>query len=120
MTKPSNTTIAIASLSVISAVLLFGWVLPEYPYTRRLSPSQAESLLEEYNKLMLSLTISLSKDPDFKPVYTDAQRMIDIRTKLTRAGYTFTSIPYDTTLRSAIQYPSYEGYGSKKLLSITA
>lgn len=43
----------IAILSVFSAILLFGWVIPDVPYIRRIKADEADKLFDEYKKLYI-------------------------------------------------------------------
>ncbi len=81
--------IAITALSVLSGVLLLGWVLPDYAYTRRLSKDKADALLDEYKKLYLKNYLGIKADPNKYPVLSkeEQNRWNEIELALIKAGY---------------------------------
>ncbi len=83
--------IVIGGLTVISALFFIGWVLPEYPYTRRLSQRRAEELLNEYTTILTRYWEELQNSEDRQSVIpkNENDRLQQIEKKLTAAGYRF-------------------------------
>lgn len=106
-----NKNIALISVSVLSAIFLFGWVVPNYPYTRRLSPDKAKELLEDYKKLYLKNWLGIKENPNKFPILNkeEQDRWNEIKLKLTMAGYTMDVSVNDSTkeVESSLGYPKY-------------
>ena len=79
----------IAILSVFSAVLFFGWVIPDVPYIRRMKAEEATALFNEYKKLYIQnwSFLWIPKTDKKKLTPAEAARMEDLRFQLILAGY---------------------------------
>lgn len=79
-------------LSAISGLFFFGVLIPDYPYSRRLTLDQAKTLYEEYKKLVLKL--AQQKISNAPISQEDSNRLFYLQTTLTKAGFTFCAVPY--------------------------
>lgn len=93
-----NKNIAIASLGLLSAILVLGWVLPKVPYSRRMSAKKAEDLWKEYLNIVQKDVIGLN----------DSIRKDEISRKLASAGYTIVEDRGEgNKVVRPLLYPSY-------------
>lgn len=82
----TNKYVTISALA-LSAIFLFGWVLPEIPYTRRLTKEQADKLKEEFKTLYLKNWMHIEDDSLPALSKTESERWSFIKNKLQLAGY---------------------------------
>lgn len=92
-----------------------GWVLPDYPYTRRLSLAEADRLFEELKGLLLQTANELKKNSSYTPPVEVSKRIMLLHTKLNQAGYNYMGVasPVDadtyTKIVGRLQPPLYAG-----------
>lgn len=108
-----NKNIALVSVSILSAIFFFGWVVPDFPYTRRLTSDKAKQLLEEYKKLYLINWTGIKLNPNKWPILNKEQqdRFNEIKLKLTKAGYIIDVSVNESNgiVDSNLGYPKYAG-----------
>lgn len=106
MTKERIITIGLGSLA---AIFLVGWVIPDYPYTRRISVKKAEELKDEYKKLYFKNYLSVKDNSLPKLTKQESDKMLDIMKKLMTAGYRLDISVDDATkdIMSSLVYPKY-------------
>ena len=95
--------------SALAAVFFFGWVVPDYPYTRRLSKEKADALLQEFKKLYLKNWMNLKDNSLPKLTTEENARWEEIKRKLIMAGYDMKiDINKETAqVESSLGYPKY-------------
>ena len=105
--KITTTQIALISLGTLSAVLLFGWVLPDFAYINRLSKDEAKALANDF-KLLYEKNSLHTKDSS-APKLTEAEltRWAEIKLKLIKAGYNMNVSESNGQLGLGLEYPKY-------------
>lgn len=95
--------------SALAVIFFFGWVAPDFAYTRRLSKEKADVLLQEFKKLYLKNWLNVRDSSLPKLTAEESARWNEIKKKMIMAGYKMDVSVNESTaeIESSLSYPEY-------------
>lgn len=101
--------IATIGLSALSLILIVGWVIPDFPYVRRLSKEKATKLLDEFKMLYFKNWQNVKNSSMPKLTSEEVMRWDEILLKLIKAGYSAKVVVNEAEgiVDSSMSYPVY-------------
>jgi len=93
--------------SALAAIFFFGWVVPDFAYTRRLSKEKADALVQEFKKLYAKNWAHNIDSSLPKLTTEESARWDEIKLKLIKAGYKMEINSSGDQVITSLEYPKY-------------